>query len=212
MPTQTFINLSEEKRSLIVAASLNEFYQSGFERASIARIVAAAGIARGSFYQYFDDIKDLYRYLIVEVIGQQKHNYSKLSITNEAPFAEIVRDLFYGGIRFYRDHPVMAKVAQDFLKIRDIALRKEITGDSMHKSAEYFRALIERRKAAGEIDEQIDAEALQHFIAALSLTLSETLLDKDISAWDHHELTEHVHKYVYILNNGLGGTARYIEV
>ncbi|WP_226003239.1 hypothetical protein [Paenibacillus sp. BJ-4] len=35
-------------------------------------------------------------------------------------------------------------------------------------------------KQAGEIDEKIDAEALHYFIAALSLTLSETLLDKDV--------------------------------
>nr|WP_068618035.1 TetR/AcrR family transcriptional regulator [Paenibacillus tuaregi] len=208
MPTHTFFNLSAEKRSLIVSASLNEFHLSGFEKASIARIVAAAGIARGSFYQYFDDIKDLYRYLIVEVIGQQKHNYSTLSVMNRAPFTEIVRDLFYGGIRFYIEQPVMAKVAQDFLKIRDTALIKEITGDSIRKSAEYFRSLIEERKAAGEIDGKIDTEALHHFIATLSLTISETLRDKDVSAWDHQALTEHVNKYVYILNNALGGTAK----
>jgi AcrR family transcriptional regulator len=207
MPTQTFFNLSEEKRALIVTASMEEFYQFGFEKASIARIVTASGIARGSFYQYFDDIKDLYRYMIVEVIGQQKHSYSNHSFTDTTPFAQMVRNLLYGGICFYRDHPMMAKISQDFLKLRDIALSNAINGDSMQKSAEYFRLQIEHRKATGEIAAEIDTEALHHFVVVLSTTISETIRGKDISAWDHHDIIGHVDKFIYILNNALGGPA-----
>lgn len=63
MPTTTFENLSAEKRARVTAALLQEFSQHSLAEAQVARIVAAAGIARGAFYKYFADLTDAYRYL-----------------------------------------------------------------------------------------------------------------------------------------------------
>ena len=53
MPKDTFFNLPEDKRALICKVALEEFGEYTFDQASINRIVAKAGIAKGSFYQYF---------------------------------------------------------------------------------------------------------------------------------------------------------------
>lgn len=71
MPTTTFENLSEEKRECILQAAIAEFAERRFSDASINRIVKAAGISRGSFYQYFKDKEDLYM-LIIERISKEK--------------------------------------------------------------------------------------------------------------------------------------------
>lgn len=71
MPTSTYYNLSEEKKTRIMEASLDEFAAHRFSDASINRIVKAAGIPRGSFYQYFKDKEDLYL-LVIDKIGQEK--------------------------------------------------------------------------------------------------------------------------------------------
>ncbi len=63
MPKQTFLNLPEEKRARIVDVALTEFAEKGYTGASITGIVAAAGIAKGSFYQYFEDKDDLYAHI-----------------------------------------------------------------------------------------------------------------------------------------------------
>ena len=65
MPTGTFFRLPEEKRSRLVEAAWEEFTRVPFREASINRIIHAANIPRGSFYQYFADKKeDLLVYLL----------------------------------------------------------------------------------------------------------------------------------------------------
>ena len=74
MPKQTFLNLSHEKRQTIVNAAADEFSEYGFEAASINRIVANSGISKGSFYQYFEDKADVFKYLLT-VLEREKMEY-----------------------------------------------------------------------------------------------------------------------------------------
>ena len=62
MPTLTFINLPEEKKNIIIEASIKEFKRVLLADASINKIIKDANISRGSFYTYFKDINDLYTY------------------------------------------------------------------------------------------------------------------------------------------------------
>ena len=64
MPTNTFLNLSKEKQDNIIEASLKEFKRVLLKDASINKIIKDANIPRGSFYNYFEDINDLYVYSI----------------------------------------------------------------------------------------------------------------------------------------------------
>lgn len=60
MPTSTFFRLPEEKRQRLIEAAWEEFTQNSFSDVSINQIIRAAGIPRGSFYQYFADKGDLF--------------------------------------------------------------------------------------------------------------------------------------------------------
>lgn len=64
MPTERFFHLPEEKKKRIIKAALNEFARVPFDEISINRIVQDAGIARGSFYQYFQDKQELQEFLL----------------------------------------------------------------------------------------------------------------------------------------------------
>lgn len=67
MPTATFFRLPEEKRKRLIEASWSELTQARFADVSINRIIAAARIPRGSFYQYFEDKDELIRYLVEDM-------------------------------------------------------------------------------------------------------------------------------------------------
>ena len=58
MPKQTFFNLPEDKRENLINIAIEEFAENDYQTASISRIVANAGIAKGSFYQYFENKED----------------------------------------------------------------------------------------------------------------------------------------------------------
>lgn len=64
MPTDTFKNLSQEKKQKILKSAQKEFARVPFAETSIKNIVEDAGIARGSFYQYFESKEDLLEYII----------------------------------------------------------------------------------------------------------------------------------------------------
>ena len=56
--------MPDEKRERIMAAAEREFLENSFEAASINRIIKEAAIPRGSFYQYFEDKKDIFLYIV----------------------------------------------------------------------------------------------------------------------------------------------------
>ncbi len=64
MPTSTFFNLPSPKRERLLRAAVSEFVQKPFNEVSINRIIRAAEIPRGSFYQYFEDKTDLFRHIL----------------------------------------------------------------------------------------------------------------------------------------------------
>lgn len=110
MPKPTFFNLDQQKRDAITAAALEEFASQTYNEASVNRIVEKSGISKGSLYQYFEDKKDLYLYLI-EVCGQKK-----LSYLQQQPRA-VFEDFFEGfktmmlqGTVFSLQHPLHSKL------------------------------------------------------------------------------------------------------
>src|SRR5215208_8084653 len=76
MPKQTFLNLPEEKRETIMNAAIEEFAEFGLENASTNRIVKNSGIAKGSFYQYFEDKQDVFMHML-DVIEKKEYEFFK---------------------------------------------------------------------------------------------------------------------------------------
>jgi AcrR family transcriptional regulator len=64
MPKDTFNNLDETKRKKILNAAIKEFTDNELHKARVSNIIKEAHIPRGSFYQYFEDLDDLYYYVI----------------------------------------------------------------------------------------------------------------------------------------------------
>jgi len=64
MPKDTFFHLYKDKKNKILLAAENEFSNNLLKDASINQIIKNADISRGSFYMYFEDISDLYNYIL----------------------------------------------------------------------------------------------------------------------------------------------------
>lgn len=77
MPKDTFLNLSEEKRNRIIDSAVLEFFKAHYNKVTIDSIVNWAGISKGSFYQYFENKDDLYKYLFGEIGNYKKIYYKK---------------------------------------------------------------------------------------------------------------------------------------
>ncbi len=64
MPKETFFNLDEKKKENVVEVLVDEFSTKPFKDVTVKTIVDRLKIARGSFYQYFEDLEDSYFYIL----------------------------------------------------------------------------------------------------------------------------------------------------
>ncbi len=64
MPKDTYYNLSHSKQKSILKAIQGVIIDKPIPKISVADMVKAADIPRGSFYQYFEDLEDVFGYVI----------------------------------------------------------------------------------------------------------------------------------------------------
>ncbi|KQL18332.1 TetR/AcrR family transcriptional regulator [Cytobacillus solani] len=203
MPTPTFFNLSENKKILIIESAVDEFFEKGYEKMSIAKMIDKAKIPRGSFYQYFEDKQDLYTFIIINIIGSKKHSYFENSNIDEMNFLDIIKELFVSGINFYKDEPKLASIATEFLNIKDRELKRNILGDSQKVGHVFLKNLIEDRKRLGEISKEIDTEMLIYFINTINSSFVEYFIEHKNLSIENNGLIKYLDKMLFLLNNGL---------
>ena len=77
MPTGTFFRLPEEKRGRLMEVAWEEFSNTPYAKVSINRIIQAAQIPRGSFYQYFADKEELFLYMVESLQNSLKEKLTQ---------------------------------------------------------------------------------------------------------------------------------------
>lgn len=68
MVTSTFTRLGPAKQARIISALIAEFSRVPLADAQVSNIVAAAEIARGAFYTYFDSLDDAYAFVLSQAL------------------------------------------------------------------------------------------------------------------------------------------------
>lgn len=178
MPKQTFFNLPAEKRENFLDLAIEEFATHTFKAASISRIVKQAGIAKGSFYQYFEDKKDLYLYLI-QLAGEQKAAFFN-SFTPPKPDLgtfEFLRWAFGIRIQFEVANPKLNQVAYKAF-FDDAPFLDEVLKEGERQADEFTKSLIARGSALGDLDPNLDPELATFIFNSIFLHLGEFLMKR----------------------------------
>jgi AcrR family transcriptional regulator len=165
MPFPTFFNLPEEKRHKFLECAMDEFARNDYDAASISQIVARAGIAKGSLYQYFADKNDLYRYLI-ELAAQKKAEMMAAARPEpDLNLFDTLRWLFREMANFEILYPRLAKIGYRAAYGKS-PLPEEVLRKARESTSQYFYALIEKGKQRGEIRSDLDSDAAAFLISA----------------------------------------------
>lgn len=93
MPTKTYFNLPKDKREAVDTAALKEFTEHSLHKARISNIIKNAKIPRGSFYQYFKDLDDLYFHIVDEYL-QKMHQGAIAFLDNASDLFEYSEETF----------------------------------------------------------------------------------------------------------------------
>ncbi|MFH1446805.1 MAG: TetR/AcrR family transcriptional regulator [Chloroflexota bacterium] len=142
MPTETFFNLTEEKRSRIIDVAIDEFAEKPYLSISIAEIVRRAVISRGSFYQYFENKKDLYLHLLSLGMAQKLTLVSQLKpAENSLKTFDYLRWMIQASVQFELQYPRLAKIAYRAL-VDEIPFSEEAEELTNQGGAYLFNELI----------------------------------------------------------------------
>ncbi|MGI6576959.1 MAG: TetR/AcrR family transcriptional regulator [Eubacteriales bacterium] len=178
MPKETFLNLPEDKRSLIIAAATEEFSKANYDTASVNQICKNSSIPKGSFYQYFTDKLDLYVYIMTLAIeGKIKFFSTALEEFQSFTLIDQFRALFLKGVEFAIKHPQYAALGEQFSKESNETAKSAVVKEGNKQSEPLFVKMINNAKIKGEIDSQIDSSALSLLLQSLNSAVISYMLN-----------------------------------
>jgi AcrR family transcriptional regulator len=178
MPKPTFLNLPEEKRNAFLKIALQEFADHDYSSASISKIVAEAGIAKGSLYQYFEDKQDLFLYLL------QVSNQELLQVIRSSPppdpeagFFETLRWQMSATVRASVQYPLQSRLAQRAYT-SPLPFRDKVLEQARRVRSEHFEAMVRKAQTEGDLRPDIDPALASFLVQGLMSDLGPFLQNK----------------------------------
>jgi TetR/AcrR family transcriptional regulator len=206
----TFRHLPPDKQERVLTAALAEFADQGYHQASLNRMVAQAGIAKGSLYQYFPNKEGIFYYIFQYALKMVRRTLTtvKEETLEENFFVRLEKSLL-AGVRFLREHP---RIFSLYLKIqfdKNVPFREESLAAVRRHATEYFASLVRRAQARGELRPGVPRDAalflldavFDRFLQAVAVPALDVTLGLHQASDEaiHH----HVQELIGLLKDGL---------
>lgn len=202
MPSSTFLNLPPEKQEKLLEAATREFSTRPFNEASINQIIKEAGIPRGSFYMYFQDKEELFRYLLRGYVDQMVMVIEELLLRRKGDIFQTLLDLYdylaaKGGAQHLGEMGAMARILHCNQGMQKTGLMGMLDPG----------AILERLKDAVNPD-LLDLRRERDLGDILGVLLSATvpMIYAGLQAGAAPELRERLENVLDILRRGMGKT------
>ncbi len=75
----------DERRAQLLRAARDVFARKGYHRAGVSDIIAEVGVARGTFYNYFDSKRAAFTAVVEEMIGEIVGVIVPIDVTRDIP-------------------------------------------------------------------------------------------------------------------------------
>lgn len=195
MPSRTFLKLPKDKRLRILRAAKKEFSRVPLEKAIIANIVKDAEIPRGSFYQYFENIDDLFVYLMQYMYGIDKKKFARYLEQTDNDVYEALKLRFSNTIdklanaenRQFRIN-IMTTIFNDSSRNEDLI--QNLVQPDIEVDLTYFPVAVQKSK---------HSKSLVNIVKMIGKTCLEKYLAKSVSK---DEIKEDYNSYIDLVKTG----------
>lgn len=179
MPTDTFNNLPPAKRASIEAAAIAEFAANPYPSCSINAIVAASGIAKGSFYQYFQNIEDLYQHILTHVKQVKKELAANLTLPASAMDTfSYLRWMLQVVVIFELREPKLSAIERHhFFQNPTFTTSDPETGETIRGDGR-FQALLTQGVLHDDIATWVDTEMAAYLLDLLSYLIAPYMVQR----------------------------------
>jgi AcrR family transcriptional regulator len=222
MPTQTFLNLPPDKRAALLSIAMEEFAAHDYQSASISRILAQAGIAKGSLYQYFHDKRDFYHYLVEHasrtLMTALEHDVPP---DPSASLFVVLRWQMSATVRAALQHPREAQLirrAYGTPGAQDDVLASQAQRGRTAYLTPLIRQAMERGEIAADLDPDVVLYAISSLIADVGPLISAKLgleqgqvVSGDLALFDSPVVDQMFDTLIRMLHHGLAAAPAQSE-
>ncbi len=160
MPQKTFLNLDPTRQREIVDACLEEFVRYDYRDVSLTRIIQKLGLAKGSFYRYFESKHELYLYLLEYARRQSQALFTEI-------FSGTVEDVFDAWVTFFlacvehdNAHPLLGSFGYRVMRERDNVALGDVPRRALERGFEFLTGHLRDQQERGSIRPDVNVKKL----------------------------------------------------
>jgi len=177
MPKNTFFTLSETKREKILRTAAKVFAERGYNQTDMAAIATAAGVAKGSLYNYFASKEEFYLYVCRDGLRRSRQAIYGTMDTNWDIYRQ-VEHIFHQGTAFARQYPEYVRL---YLNISSAGMEnfaRQLTLEVEKKTADHLKNLLHQGIRQGIVRADLNVNLAAFLINSLYIVLMVSLVSE----------------------------------
>lgn len=195
----------EEQKALsrrkLLESAAKCFAEKGYDGCSVADIASAAGMSQGNLYIHFASKEELFKTMIQQEHGEAAEKMRHAA--SETPSLQFILDSLHKCIRdvgFPVDHRLWTEILT--VSARDETIRAAfLASDRVMRDA--FVELLKKAAERGEVDKNLDFEAVSIWIYALvDGLIARVADDRDF------DFKKQIETFDYLVRRALGAAAK----
>ncbi len=152
---------SSETYDALLAAAERVFAEEGYQKATVARITAVAGLSRAAFYAYFSSRREVFILLCQSVLDGALDAQRATGASADDPRA-VVQESVRVVLRLYSDHAGFIHVMEQQASVDDEigALWEALNSSQIARARRFFLRLQKAGLSSAEVDASFVAESM----------------------------------------------------
>jgi AcrR family transcriptional regulator len=198
MPKETFFNLPELKRKAILDVIQAVFLEKPTAKISVSDIVKGANIPRGSFYMYFEDLEDMFDYLLDYSMEAYEQEELKRIEKENMTFFDYMEQALLKDIEFfskYQHQQIVSKFMSN-IHVNNFDYTRYLR--RRHTFFTHFFNQIEKGELEGLQPERI--MYLYNFIIQFKMQMIQTVFKRRLSI---EQVNEEYQWFIKVIRKGL---------
>lgn len=169
---------AEARRAQILERALLVFAERGYHGASITDVVKAAGVARGTFYLYFDSKEAVFRELIDDLLTTLRASVRGMDIgPSAAPMQIQLRDILVRILRTTESNRALTRIIfREAVGIDVVATELQGFNDSLHAWVVAALTVGEGLRLVRPSDREVTATCI---VGAVRQIIDRTIVQRD---------------------------------
>lgn len=181
-----------DKKDLLYQSAKELFIEQGFKQTKVPQITKKAGVAVGTFYNYYPSKEDLFIQIFLDENAKLK-DIVKVDLDMDRSPIEIIRDLIQRNYTGMMDNPILREWYNPdvYVKVERVFRERYDQGMPAHKASTL--EIIKRWQTEGKIRTDMDREMIYGIIYSI---INVDMHKEEIGVEYFPEIMDHLFEFI----------------